>query len=163
MRAILITLTAVCVTGCTAETETTRKEEPAPAAIQRAEKPAEKVDPQPKEPVAPAATPKNPLESKLTAENYLRIKEGMPRDEVLLILGPPTESNFEDEDKSLRESGAARKYLVNISMVRERWFIGGKNVVPRGIDVDFKWKPEEPGSLLGKWRVVRKSYSGLLQ
>ena len=161
MRAIIITLATFLLAGCTSETETTQNENPAPAPVQQVEKPPEKVAPQPNEPIAPAK-PKNPLEAKLTAENYLRIKEGMPRDEVLLILGQPTESNFEDSDKRLRESGASREYIVGLVTVREQWILKRANGLrERNIDVDFKWEPEKPGSLLGGWKVVRKSHFGL--
>ena len=148
MKAIVGILATLIVVGCTADKEPVEKEKS--AAVQ---------------PVAEPAKSKNSREDKLAADNYLRVTEGMRRDDVLLILGRPTESDFEEQDRRLQKviGQPGGDFVAKQSRVHEKWdsqetFQG---ISLRTIRVTYQWTPEKPGSPLGAWKVVRKSNVGL--
>lgn len=60
--------------------------------------------------------------SKVTQENFAKVQEGMSEQEVIALLGPPTESNSVNV---LGVSGTASRWITKDTVVTVR-FVNGK-------------------------------------
>ena len=114
-------------------------------------------------PVVAAETPPAPSiekaaagSEKLTAENYLRIKEGMQHDEVRLILGRPTESDLEESNQQ-RLNGKGFSQTARDTWDSERKYsevLGKLGPPDKHIFIIYRWN----GKL---WSVETKFQFGL--